>query len=113
MRALLVITGILVLAGISATARGQAPRGDAQAGQRLALRVCSACHIVAARQEMPLVAHNAPSFFAIAGRPGTTRQSLAAFLAHPHPLGRMPFPELTPHQIADVSAYILSLRGRH
>lgn len=113
MRALLVIAGFLMLAGISAAAQGRPPRGEAQAGERLALRVCSACHIVAARQEMPLVAHNAPSFFAIADRPGTTRQSLAAFLAHPHALARMPFPQLTPRQIADVSAYILSLRGRH
>ena len=113
MRALFLVAGILMLVGISAEAQSLPQGGDAQAGRRLALRVCSACHIVAAHQEMPLVAHNAPSFFDIANRPGTTRQALAAFLAHPHPLGRMPFPQLTPGQIADVSAYILGLRGRH
>jgi hypothetical protein len=40
-------------------------------------------------------------------------QSLRTFLARPHPLGNMPSPELDPQQIADVSAYILRLRGRH
>lgn len=117
MRALLWVAAVLVaIAAPAATAHAQNPpqRPDPQAGKRLAERVCGACHIVAARQEMPpLVATSAPSFFDIAKRPGTTAQSLEAFLAHPHPFGQMPFPRLTAAQIADVSAYILSLRQRH
>ncbi len=116
MRALMLVVAVAIFAGAvaaSAGAQNAARRGDPQAGRRLALRVCDACHIVAAHQEMsPMVTGYAPSFFDIARRPGTTVQSLDAFLAHPHPLGRMPFPELTATQIDDVSAYILSLRGR-
>jgi mono/diheme cytochrome c family protein len=116
MRALLSISAVaIVILGVSGGAGGQnlPPRGDPQAGQRIAGRACDACHIVVAHQELtPLVPNAAPSFFAIADRPGTTQQSLAAFLAHAHPYGRMPYPELTPAQIADISAYILSLRHR-
>jgi mono/diheme cytochrome c family protein len=86
---------------------------DPQAGQRLAMRVCDACHIVAPHQELsPLVPNYGPSWFDVANRPDTTAQSLEAFLARPHPFGQMPYPALTPAQVADVSAYILSLRRR-
>ncbi len=118
MRALVLMGVITAFAGAWVTAAvAQSPpsgRADPQAGQRLALRVCDACHIVASNQEMrPLVSRYAPSFFDVANRPNTTAPSLRAFLAHPHPLGNMPYPELSAAQIADVSLYILSLRGRH
>jgi mono/diheme cytochrome c family protein len=116
MRALVLVAAVVIVAGAwdaAAGAQNASPRGDPQAGERLALRVCDACHIVASHQELPpVVPRYAPSFFDIARRPGTTARSLDAFLAHPHPLGQMPFPGLTPTQRADVGAYILSLRGR-
>ncbi len=112
MRALMLIAAVIALAA-PAGAQDLPQRGDPQAGQRLALRVCDACHIVAANQEMaPLVQRYAPSFFDIARRPGTTAQSIATFLAQYHPRANMPYPDLTPAQVADVAAYILSLRGR-
>jgi mono/diheme cytochrome c family protein len=115
MRALVRLAAIAVLVALSGAAVGAQPalRGDAQAGARLADRVCSACHIVARHQALaPLIVHSAPSFFAIARRRRTTAASLETFLAHPHALARMPFPHLTQPQIADVTAYILSLRRR-
>jgi mono/diheme cytochrome c family protein len=116
MRALMLIVAIVV-AGVALAdpsgAQEPALRGNRQAGAQLADRVCSACHVVAQHQELaPLVAHTAPTFYAIAKRKDTTAASLAAFLAHPHPMGKMPYPQLTARQIADVSAYILSLRRR-
>ncbi len=117
MRALLSMAAVIMLAGGLAAAAGaqtSPQRGDPQAGRRLALRVCDACHIVAANDQMPpLVPRYAPSFFDIANRPGTTAQSLQGFLAHPHALANMPYPELAAAQVADVAAYILTLRGRH
>ena len=55
----------------------------------------------------------APSFFEIANEPGITTDALQEFLIHPHAFTRMPYPELTDDQRADVAAYILTLRGRH
>jgi mono/diheme cytochrome c family protein len=108
------IAAIVALAAGPAAAQHRPLRGNPQAGADLADRVCSACHIIARHQELaPLVAHSAPSFLAIARRRGTTAASLEAFLAHPHPMGQMPFPQLTQPQIADVTAYILGLRRRH
>ncbi len=117
MRALLSTAAVLMLVGALAGAAGaQNPphRGDPQAGRTLALRVCDACHVVASDDPTPpLVPRYAPSFFDIAKRPGTTAQSLEGFLAHSHPLANMPSPGLTAAQMADVAAYILTLRGRH
>ncbi len=117
MRALLSIVGGIMLLGPwigEAGAQTPAPRPAAQAGHLLAQRVCGACHIVAANQDLsPLVPNYGPSFFDVARRPATTAGTLQAFLSHPHPLGNMPYPALTPAQTADVSAYILSLRSRH
>jgi mono/diheme cytochrome c family protein len=113
MRALLLITGAIVFLGFAAEAQNLPRRGNPQMGAQLALRTCDACHIVARNQEYPpLVQGYAPSFFDIANQPGMTAADLQEFLLHPHVLARMPYPDLTIDQIADVAAYILSLRGR-
>ncbi len=115
MRFLIGVAAAMALAGaIGLPAAAQPPpRGDIEAGQRLALRVCDACHVVASNQETaPLVQRYAPSFFDIARRPGTTAPSMAAYLAQYHPRGNMPYPDLTAAQVADIGAYILSLKGR-
>lgn len=88
--------------------------GSATAGREVALYNCDSCHVVAAKQELrPLVGNYAPSFFDIANKPTTTEASLRAFLSHNHAYGNMPYPDLTPRDLADVVAYILSLRGPH
>ena len=116
MRGIWLTSGLtLGLAALVAAATAQtAPhRTDVEAGRMLALHDCDACHIVAAHQQLPpLVPGYGPSFFEIADRPDVSAQSLVAFLGHPHPLGRMPSPELTADQAADVAAYIMTLRGQ-
>ena len=116
MRVTVLLASIVFLAGAGPAGAQSASGagGSAKAGLLLALHTCVTCHTVAAhqsRQGMPLEGYG-PSFFDIANRRDTTRQSLTAFLSHPHPYGRMPIPDLTPTQIADVGAYILSLRRR-
>jgi hypothetical protein len=61
----------------------------------------------------PLVPGYASSFFDVANKPSITAQSLEEFLAHRHPYGNMPYPELNAAQVSDLVSYILSLRNRH
>jgi mono/diheme cytochrome c family protein len=97
----------------AASAQNAPRRGDPQVGHQLAVHACDACHIVAANQEIrPLVPRYAPSFFDIANKPGVTAQSLEEFLAHQHRFPKMPYPELSTAQVADLVSYILSLRAR-
>jgi mono/diheme cytochrome c family protein len=106
----------LLVGAMATTASAQTPahRSAAQEGRRLALSKCDVCHVVAADQQYrPLISHYAPSFYDVANRTSTNADSLQAFLAHPHTYENMPSPDLTPAQVANLTAYILSLRGRH
>jgi mono/diheme cytochrome c family protein len=108
---------LAMLVGVmAAAASGQQPahRSAAQEGRRLALGKCDVCHVVASDQQYPpLISHFAPNFYDVANMPTTNAQSLEAFLAHRHWYETMPSPELTPDQVADLTSYILGLRGRH
>ena len=86
-------------------------------GRELALMVCSACHIVAPKQELtPILRPPAPPFEVIAMRPRTTAESLSGFLATNHKAAtaklEMPDPMLVDYQIGEVVSYILSLRRK-
>lgn len=81
--------------------------GDAEAGRRLSETWCSTCHVVTATQKQG-TSTGAPTFRAIAAQKAITPMALAAFLQTPH--HRMPDLNLTREEIADISAYILSLR---
>ncbi len=86
-------------------------------GERLAQMVCSACHIVAVRQDTPpILKKPVPDFCEIANRPGTTAHSLSNFVMHTHwdeesSTYTMPSPMLNADQAKAISQYILSLRG--
>jgi mono/diheme cytochrome c family protein len=87
-------------------------------GHRIALHICTACHVVEATQEYPvLLDPPAPPFNEIAHRPDLTRASLRHFILTTHwdqetlPL-TMPNPQLLDDQVNDVVAYILSLPTR-
>lgn len=75
---------------------------DAVAGRELALRWCSACHLVTADQER--VTEAAPSFAAIAKKPGFNTGQLTKSLQWPHPA--MPGRELSRVQAENIAAYI-------
>jgi mono/diheme cytochrome c family protein len=96
-------TGLLAAAAVA-----QEP-GDATQGQHLARTWCAACHMVEAAQRDG-GATGIPTFAAIARMPSTTALSLHAFLQTTH--GRMPDFQLSRDEINDVSAYILSLKGK-
>lgn len=77
---------------------------DVQMGYIVAQRSCSSCHDI---EQGRFRSDVRPSFAAIARRPNTTMMSLEILLTNPH--YRMP-DYLTRQEIADVSAYILSLK---
>lgn len=116
MRSLHVAALVLVLTGGAvgaALAEDRARPGIARAGREFAGHNCDACHIVAADQEFrPLVGGYAPRFADIANRPDTTPATLRAFLGRPHGYSNMPYPDLAPTDLANVVAYIMSLRHR-
>ena len=108
-RCALVAGALGVLAGFL----GCAARADDQEnalltrGHGIAMSVCSACHAVPSAHT-PILREQAPDLKSIANKPGTTPESLAAFLRSPtHP---MPNPRLTDEMIEAVAAYTLSLR---
>jgi mono/diheme cytochrome c family protein len=87
---------------------GQAPAfaADADHGQRIARRWCSSCHVVAANQRR--ATSEAPPFASIAGRPDFDAGKTAVFLMNPHP--KMPDMHLSWKEVADIAAYIATLR---
>jgi len=114
-RGWLAAVGVALLGGVATGASGQehADRGNAAAGREYALHNCESCHVVAANQDLrPLIPGYAPSFSEIANRPTTTAESLRVFLSHPHAYGNMPYPDLGARDLADLVAYISSLRGK-
>lgn len=79
---------------------------DALAGEIIARQWCAECHVVA--DDQATASADVPTFRSIAGNYDFDARSLSAFLANPHP--RMPQMSLTREEIADLVAYIDSLR---
>ncbi len=102
------VAGLLscVVGGAQATAQ---EAGDPASGHRIAQRWCSGCHVVDAVQPSG-GANGAPSFMSVAQMASTTQVSLSVFLETTH--GRMPDFELTRNEIANVTAYIVSLKSQ-
>jgi cytochrome c len=104
----------LALAALFAgTAAAQSVRtstpANAERGLRLAERLCAQCHAVAAPAAGSTVAADVPSFSAIARQPGQTVETIAGRIVVPHP--PMPHVQVSRDEIADLAAYIISLRG--
>jgi mono/diheme cytochrome c family protein len=108
---------LAVLAAAPAAAQDTTPPGDPDRGRELATAVCSACHVAPAgadeseRDEprsLPFPEGVPLPFEDIANTEGVTAAVLQAWLLSTHPT--MPDLVLTPQEIRDVVAYILSLR---
>src|SRR5215510_12862931 len=100
---------LMVAAALTATAfNANAQDGDVAVGRTFALEACDSCHIVEPTNASPRVVAIAPSFQDVANTKGMTATALRVFLTTSHP--KMPNLILTPQEIVDVSAYILSLR---
>ncbi len=98
--------GLAALPALAQPARAQA-EGDRLAGHELAMRWCSSCHVVDPAQQRQGI-DAVPTFASVAAMSSTTATSLLVFLSTPHT--PMPDFKLTRDDIANVSAYILSLR---
>ena len=97
----------LLLGAAAIVAAAPAFGADADNGRRLAHRWCEGCHVVSATQRRT-ASDQAPTFSAIARRPGISAGQIAFFLLEPHP--RMPDMALTRTEAADLAAYIASLK---
>ena len=82
---------------------------DLAAGQSLAEKWCTECHVVRAGRLGPNL--SAPTFQELAAEPSITEYSLRALLRSPHET--MPQITFTPDQLDDIVGYILSLKPRH
>jgi mono/diheme cytochrome c family protein len=107
---------MVALAGSRPLVAAAEPTGNPTEGHRLALKICSACHVVASdQQNAPLLHHPAPDFETIAARPGISAPPLQLFILTTHlDIGtpeNMPNPQLTEDQAADIASYIASLRS--
>ena len=95
---------VLLSAGEALGGATGAPNPDH--GKNLAASLCSNCHLVGKEQQQANA--DVPSFQEIANKEG---QSAGAIMAHimlpKHPMPTIP---LTKSELADLSAYILSLR---
>lgn len=100
----------LVLLSLSMSALAQQIPGtpDKAHGQALAERLCTNCHLVAAGQEHANA--DVPSFREIANMGGQTAGGITGRIILPkHPMPQIP---LDKSELADLAAYILSLRDR-
>jgi mono/diheme cytochrome c family protein len=105
-----VLFGFIVLFSVGEALGGSRPATGApnpDHGKNLATSLCSNCHLVGDFKQQQANA-DVPSFQEIANKEG---QSAGAIMAHimlpKHPMPTIP---LTKSELADLSAYILSLR---
>src|SRR6516165_10250592 len=103
-------TAMLASALAAAAWNANAQEGDTAAGRAFAREACITCHVIDPANASPRIVAIGPNFQEIANTKGMTATALRVFLTTSHP--KMPNLILTPEEIADVSAYILSLRHR-
>ena len=99
-----------------AEAVGAGADEDMRAGYRIALDICSKCHVIhPAQTRRPILRQPGPNFQDIANRPGITHDSLRQLISKQNWDGQtrpvsMPRQALSERSSAKVAAYILSLR---
>ena len=78
---------------------------DASHGEAVVKRWCAECHMVVTGQK---ASTEAPPFSAVAKRPDFNEAKVAFFLLDPHP--KMPNMQLSRTEVADIAAYIATLK---
>lgn len=101
------LLSVLIVLGAAPAMAQSLEELDIENGERLARTLCVNCHQVAPEGENTVLA-DVPGFQEIANRPDMTREAIVAFVISPHPA--MPDIQLTRDELADISAYIMSLR---
>jgi mono/diheme cytochrome c family protein len=98
---LLVLSVPLALAGVTS-------KPDPVQGKALAEKLCTNCHLVGSAEQQQSANADVPSFPEIANLEGQTAGAITARIMLPkHPMPTIP---LTKSELADLAAYILSLR---
>jgi mono/diheme cytochrome c family protein len=92
----------LLLAGLIPLAA----RADAANGERLARQWCANCHVIGGDSSAATVPQGPPTFRTVAGH--LEPDEIRTWLTHPH--GAMPDLTLSRAEIADLIAYIETLR---
>jgi len=96
----------LSLFGVGASLAGVTSVPDPENGKQLAQRLCSNCHLVESGQEHAVA--DVPSFHEIANMEGQTEGSIMGKIIIPkHP---MPVIPITKSELADLAAYIMSMK---
>jgi mono/diheme cytochrome c family protein len=98
----------LIVIGIGSSVRAQ-EAGDPRNGLTAARQNCAACHAVE-KEEARSPKKNAPTFAAIAATPGMTAAALGSALHTSHRDRTMPHLILSPDDLRNIVAYILSLK---
>ena len=92
----------------SLTLAGVTSEPDPVLGKSLAEKLCTNCHLVGSAQQQQPANADVPSFKEIAGREDQSAGAITARIMLPkHPMPQIP---LTKAELADLAAYILSLR---
>jgi len=106
LRAILALGTVFMLGADLAFAAPATNQPDPVHGKDLAVGLCANCHLVGAGQEHANV--DVPSFNEIANKEGQTAGAIMAHIMLPkHPMPTIP---LTRSELADLAAYILSMR---
>jgi mono/diheme cytochrome c family protein len=110
LRRLAIVLSLCLAAGTalagSAFAGAVTSKPDPEAGKALAGRLCTNCHLVNSTQAHVNV--DVPSFREIANKEAQTEGAIMARIVIPsHPMPEIP---LTKREIADLAAYIMTLR---
>ena len=102
---LIIVLCLMLPAG--AASAGPTSKPDPETGKALAGRLCTNCHLVGGAEQTH-ANPDVPSFPEIANLPEQTAGAVAARIMLPkHPMPQIP---LTKSELADLAAYILSLR---
>jgi len=102
---------VFVFASLSVFCAGASHAGptsapDPESGKLLAQKLCSNCHLVESGQEHAVA--DVPSFHEIANMEGQTEGSIMGKIIIPkHPMPVMP---ITRSELADLAAYIMSMK---
>ena len=105
-RIVFILAASVLLAGGMALAAPATNQPDPFHGKELAKQLCSNCHLVDNQQQQTNA--DVPSFNEIANREGQTAGAVMAHIMLPkHPMPTIP---LTQSELADLAAYIMSMR---
>jgi mono/diheme cytochrome c family protein len=102
-----VLAILSLLLSVPLALAGMTSQPDPAHGNALAENLCTNCHLVGSAKQEHANA-DVPSFHEIANREGQTAGAITARIMLPkHPMPTIP---LTKAEVADLAAYILSLR---